>query len=153
MNLPCAHLSVKNRVQGAGGTRGIRSVLTASTRKVANRGSRIPEPLLVLTPRGPLKVQISQGMCPFFQIELLKTGRTDYPFMQPLSIIFQRESLMPKSRSSSPPQDTFRGVQGSRVWTNISCSNHRSLPCRPGIFFCYRLRQDDSLVKSVASER
>ena len=32
--------------------------------------SQIPEPLLIFTSRRPLKVQISQGQGPFFQIEL-----------------------------------------------------------------------------------
>ena len=35
----------------------------------------MPEPLLMFTSPCPLKVQISQGLGPFFQIELLKTVR------------------------------------------------------------------------------
>ena len=48
----------------------IRSVLTISIRKFSNRGSRIPEPLLVFTSKCPLKIQVSQGLGPFFQIEV-----------------------------------------------------------------------------------
>lgn len=36
----------------------------------------MPEPLLMFTSRCPFKVQISQGLNPFFQISLLKLGRT-----------------------------------------------------------------------------
>ena len=37
--------------------------------------SQIPEPLLMFASTCPLRVQISQGLGPFFQIELLKAGR------------------------------------------------------------------------------
>ena len=43
---------------------------------MSNGGSRILEPLLVFAVQCPLRVQISQGLGPFFQIELLKTGHT-----------------------------------------------------------------------------
>ena len=53
-----------------------RSVLRISIhKKTTNRGSQIPEPLLMFTSKRPLKAQISQGLSPFVQIELLKTGR------------------------------------------------------------------------------
>ena len=39
-------------------------------------GLQIPEPLLISNSKCPLKVQNSQGLGPFFRIELLKTGRT-----------------------------------------------------------------------------
>ena len=41
-----------------------RSVLISSTRKTSDRGSRIPEPLTMLTSKWFLKVQISQGAGP-----------------------------------------------------------------------------------------
>ena len=50
-----------------------RSVLPISIRWISNWGSRIPETLLVFTSKCPLKVQISQGLGPFSQIELLRT--------------------------------------------------------------------------------
>ena len=53
-----------------------RSVLIISTRTFSNGGSQIPEPLLMLTSTCPVKVQISQGLGPFLQIEPSKTGRT-----------------------------------------------------------------------------
>ena len=46
----------------------LRSVLIISIRNISNRGSRIPEPLLMFTSKCPLKVQISQVLGPFFQI-------------------------------------------------------------------------------------
>ena len=39
---------------------------------MSNCGSQIPESSLIFTSTCPLKVQISQGLDPFFQIELLK---------------------------------------------------------------------------------
>ena len=53
----------------------LRSVLIISTPTMSNRGSQIPEPLLVFTSKCPWKLQISQGLGPLFHIELLKTGR------------------------------------------------------------------------------
>ena len=50
---------------------GVWSVLMISTRKVSNRGSWIPEPLLLLPSECRLKAQISQGLGPLFQIQLL----------------------------------------------------------------------------------
>ena len=44
-------------------------------RTISNRGSQIPEPLVMFTSTHPSKVQISLGLGPFFQIELLKTDR------------------------------------------------------------------------------
>ena len=52
------------------------SVPILSIRRHSNRGSQIPEPLLMFTSGCPSKLQVSQGLGPFFQIELLKTGRT-----------------------------------------------------------------------------
>ena len=46
--------------------------------QISNWGSRIPGSLLILTWQSPLRVQTSQGLCPFFQIELLKTGRRSW---------------------------------------------------------------------------
>ena len=40
----------------------IRSVLVISIRTNSNRGSRIPETMLILTSEGPLRAQISQGL-------------------------------------------------------------------------------------------
>ena len=42
-------------------------VLALSIHKLSNRGSRIPEPLLSFTLECLLRVQISQGLGPFFQ--------------------------------------------------------------------------------------
>ena len=53
----------------------LRSVLTMSICKTSNRGPRIPEAMRVFTSKCPLKVQISQELGIFVQIELLKTGR------------------------------------------------------------------------------
>ena len=39
----------------------------------------ITEPMIIFTSTCPLKVQISQGLGPFFQIELLRTGRSNHP--------------------------------------------------------------------------
>ena len=50
--------------------RDIRSVLIISIRKISNCGSQIPEPSLMFNSTCPLKVQISQGLGPFFLIEL-----------------------------------------------------------------------------------
>ena len=52
-----------------------RSVLVISISIIPNRGSRIPEPLLMFTSKCPLNVQISQGLSQILQIELLETGR------------------------------------------------------------------------------
>ena len=52
----------------------LRSVLIISTRRTSNGGPQIPEPVPTLPSKRPLKVQISQGLGPFLQIELLKTG-------------------------------------------------------------------------------
>ena len=54
----------------------MQSVLMIPIRQISNRGSQIPEPLLMFTSKCPLKVQTSQGLGPFSQIELLKTDRT-----------------------------------------------------------------------------
>ena len=51
------------------------SVLTISMCIIPNRGTRIPEPLLTLAAKCPSKVQIPQGLSPFFRIELSKTGQ------------------------------------------------------------------------------
>ena len=53
------------------------SVLISSMGNISNAGSRIPEPLLMLTSKCPLKVQVSQVLGTFFLIELLKTGCMD----------------------------------------------------------------------------
>ena len=47
--------------------------LIISIRTISSWGYQIPEPLLVFASQCPLKVQISQGLGPFFQIYLLKT--------------------------------------------------------------------------------
>ena len=49
-----------------------RSVLVSSIRTISDRGSQIPEPLILLTSECPLEVQISQGLGPFSQVELNK---------------------------------------------------------------------------------
>ena len=56
--------------------RSLRSVLMISTCRISNWGSQIPAPFYMFTSRCPLKVQMSQGLGTFFQIELWKTGRT-----------------------------------------------------------------------------
>ena len=43
--------------------------------EISDWGSQIAEPLLMLTAKCPLKVQISQGPGLLIQLELLKTGR------------------------------------------------------------------------------
>ena len=50
-------------------------VLALSLRKITSWGSKNPQTLLVFASACPPKVQISQGLGPFLQIELLKTGR------------------------------------------------------------------------------
>ena len=40
----------------------------------SNRGSQYPGQLLILT-ACPLRVQVSQGLCPLFQVEFFKTDR------------------------------------------------------------------------------
>ena len=50
----------------------LRSALMILICKISNRGSQIPEPLLMFNSKRPLKVQISRGLGPFFHIELLK---------------------------------------------------------------------------------
>ena len=46
--------------------------------EISNGESRMPEPLLALTSKCPLNAQLSQGLGPFFQIELLKTSRISH---------------------------------------------------------------------------
>ena len=59
----------------------IRSVLMISIQNNKQR-SNIPEPLLTFTSKCPLKVNISQGQGPLFQIKLLKTGHMRNMFSQ-----------------------------------------------------------------------
>ena len=53
----------------------IRSVIIISIYSTSKSGSQIPEPLLLFNSNCHWKVQISQGLGPCFQLELLKTGR------------------------------------------------------------------------------
>ena len=53
----------------------LRSVLRSLLCNLTNRGPRIPEPLLMFTSTCPLKVHISKGLGPIFQIARLKAGR------------------------------------------------------------------------------
>ena len=55
----------------------LRSVLVISIRTISIEG-QIPGSLRIFTSKCPLKVQISHGLGPFSQIELLTTGRTVY---------------------------------------------------------------------------
>ena len=52
------------------------SVSILSLRIRSNWGSQIPEPLLGFTSKCPLTFRMAQGLCPFFKLQLLKTGRT-----------------------------------------------------------------------------
>ena len=52
----------------------LRSVLIISIHTTSSWGSQIPKPLIMSNSKHPLKVWISQGLGPFFQIVLLKTG-------------------------------------------------------------------------------
>ena len=90
------------------------SVLVISIRETSIRGSRIPEPLFIFALKCPLQVQISQGRgwVHFFQIELLKTGRTRDAF----EAMRQQEGSH-KTRSHDPE---VRKMNPSR--TNISNS-------------------------------
>ena len=63
--------AVSEIVSGGGGVWN----LSSQIRKVSKWGSQIPEPVLIFTSEHPLKAQISQGLGPSLQIELLKTGR------------------------------------------------------------------------------
>ena len=60
----------------------VRSALVISVCKVSKLGFQIPEPLLRFTSECPLKVRISQGLGPSFQMELFNTGREDSDLQQ-----------------------------------------------------------------------
>ena len=103
-----------------------RSLLVSSVRTISNRGSRVQEPLLAFTSTCPLKVQISLGLGPFFQISFLKTCRihTSEPdgFMAVHKIArFHDSSLLlaPTAahiRTSEPPWrfEPFHSLAGSK---------------------------------------
>ena len=55
--------------------RNLELIIMIAIRIISDAGSRIPEPLLCVTSMCPLRVQISQGLGTFFQIELLKASR------------------------------------------------------------------------------
>ena len=48
--------------------RNVLTVLMISIRIISNRGSQIPDPLLIPTSRCPLKVQISQRLASFSKL-------------------------------------------------------------------------------------
>ena len=82
-----------------------------SIRTISNRGSRIPEPLLVFTSKCPLKAQISQGLGPFVQIQLLKTGSIvqnstvrDLEFDETVPLCFSRiyQSILARDKLFEP---------------------------------------------------
>ena len=76
-----------------------------SIRKISNWGSQIPEQLLIFTSKWPLRVQISQELGPFLQIELLETGR---------SLLRWPQWLM-KVTVSASPQAEARPVACARI--------------------------------------
>ena len=68
----------------------VRSLLIIPIHKISNQVSQIPEPLHILTSKCPLKVQISKGLGPFLQIELLKTGSSDPEYCDPNQVYVLR---------------------------------------------------------------
>ena len=101
-------------------------------------GSRIPEPLLSFTSRYPLRVQISQGLGPFFQIELLKTGHKQLiedmwsmvGFLGGTpSLVWRRRT--PKTGAHCFRADVRQGVLGKfkspRGWAHFSRLRFREL--------------------------
>ena len=97
----------------------VRSVLIISVYTNSNLGCSNPRTLLIFT--CPLKVQISQGLGPFFRIELLKTGMaqcnlhsivkysTEHPFATRL-----RKTAKHKSSKLSTPtwnQQTLQTIK------------------------------------------
>ena len=82
-----------------------------SIRIISNRGSQIPEPLLIFTSKYTLKVQISQGLGSFFQIELLKTGRTSQQNKAVSCIVVRVKSCMGRSRTENLDFTGFESVR------------------------------------------
>ena len=74
--VPSRHMPARLSACPPGPIACLRSVLIITIYTISNRGSQIPEPLLVFTSTCPLTVQMSQGLGQFFKIGPSKAGRT-----------------------------------------------------------------------------